>query len=798
MTPAVSARARCDIDRIFLDTLDNIAHWRTQIFSSMLTIVLVLGTVTALPTMALAASEGLWPLFAIDAIALSWVCAIWWFKRMRFEVRVFHFMGIIVAIGTCLMLTVGPVCQIYLIGAPVLAALLLGLRPALWTLAGIAVAIFVLTVAGATMLHADGLPDHVLVQASIITLNYLFVGAILTVSCALLLQRLARSLDDLRLFAGSLQHGKDALHALNAELRLTATAVARLNDIVVIAKVVDGPGVTQPIIFVNDAFERRTGYRRAEVLGRSMRMLLGAETDRAEIDRMADAVARTESVNGELQYYNKSGTPCWVELELVPFADEGGNNTHWVAIGRDITERKKSESRIHRLAFFDVLTGLPNRRLLMERLEKLLAGAKAGSGYGAVMFIDLDNFKFVNDARGHAIGDALLRNAADRLSRLMRKGDTVARIGGDEFVVLLATLGGDTVSATDCALTVAEKIRRALAETFEIDGQSYNSSASIGVTLLPKAGQSVHDLLREADTAMYRAKAEGRNGVAFFEATMQAEVERRLTLERDLASAFDDGELVMHLQLQVDCNGVPVGAELLMRWQKADGTMVSPELFIPAAEESGLILPLGQWALRCACLAWLQLSQAGHPMPLSVNVSPRQFRQADFVDQVIAVLAETGAPAAGLIFEVTEGLIIDNLDDTIARMHELAELGIRLSIDDFGTGYSSLAYLKRMPLYELKIDRSFIRDTPGDANGTAIVQSILAMAGHLGLRVVAEGVETREQAAFLAAHGAPAMQGYLFARPMPLHDLMILLATYPGGAVMREVGELRELGVALA
>jgi diguanylate cyclase (GGDEF)-like protein/PAS domain S-box-containing protein len=785
----------CDINRTFLDTLDNIAHWRTQIFSSLLTVVLVLGTITAVPSMALAASEGLWPVLVMDGVALCWVIAIWWFKRVAYKVRVLLFLVMIFMIGVGLTLSVGPVSQIYLVAAPVLAAILLGMTPALWALAGSALTIFTLTQAGFGKLNIQGLADHTLLQSLIVTMNYLFIGAILTVSCALLLKRLARSLDDLRLFADSLQEGKNALQALNAELRLTAAAVARLNDIVVIARVAEGAGVEQPIIFVNDAFERRTGYRRAEVIGRSMRMLLGAETDRAEVDRMADAVARTEPVTGALQYYTKLGTPFWIELELVPFADEGGNNTHWVAVGRDITERKKSESHIHRLAFFDVLTGLPNRRLLMERMDKLLAGAQAGAGYGAVMFIDLDNFKFINDARGHAIGDALLRNATDRLSRLMRNGDTVARIGGDEFVVLLAQLGLDSDSAADAALTAAEKIRRALAETFEIDGHSYNSSASIGVTLLPKPGQSVPDLLREADTAMYRAKANGRNGVVFFEATMQAEVERRLTLERDLAAAFDAGELAMHLQLQVDCDGVPVGAELLMRWKRADGAMVSPELFIPAAEESGLILPLGQWALRCACLAWLQLAQAGHPMPLSVNVSPRQFRQADFVAQVIAVLAETGAPASGLIFEVTEGLIIDNLDETIARMHELAALGIRLSIDDFGTGYSSLAYLKRMPLYELKIDRGFIRDTPGDANGTAIVQSILAMAGHLGLRVVAEGVETREQAAFLAANGAPGMQGYLFARPMPLHDLMILLAAFPGGGVMRDI---REEGLALA
>ncbi|MDB5916401.1 MAG: diguanylate cyclase [Massilia sp.] len=757
--------------------------------------MLVLGTITGVPSMALAASEGLWTVLVMDAVALCWLTAIWWFKGVRYTIRVLSFMALIFMIGVGLTLTVGPVSQVYLVAAPVLAAVLLGMTPALWTLAASAIAIFGLTWAGFGKLHVGGLPDHALLQASILTVNYLFMGAILTVSCALMLQRLARSLDDLRLFAGSLQQGKDALHALNAELRLTAAAVARLNDIVVIARVVDGPNASQAIMFVNDAFERRTGYARADVMGRSMRMLLGAETDRDEVERMAEAVARIEPVTGELQYYTKLGTPFWIELELVPFADEGGKNTHWVAVGRDITERKKSENRIHRLAFFDVLTGLPNRRLLMERLDTLLASAQAGAGYGAVMFIDLDNFKFINDARGHAIGDALLRNAADRLSRLVQKGDTVARIGGDEFVVLLAQLGQDGDSATKRALTVAEKIRKSIAETFEVDGQSYDSSASIGVTLLPKPGQSVHDLLREADTAMYRAKADGRNGVAFFEATMQAEVERRLTLERDLAAAFDDGDLAMHLQLQVGCDGVPVGAELLMRWQRADGTMVSPDLFIPAAEASGLILPLGRWALRCACLAWLQLAQAGHALPLSVNVSPRQFRQADFVAQVKAVLAETGAPAAGLIFEVTEGLIIDNLDETIARMHELAALGIRLSIDDFGTGYSSLAYLKRMPLYELKIDRGFIHDTPGDANGTAIVQSILAMAGHLGLRVIAEGVETQAQAAFLAANGAPGMQGFLFARPMPLHDLLILLAAFPGGRLM---GEFHAPSLALA
>jgi len=361
----------------------------------------------------------------------------------------------------------------------------------------------------------------------------------------------------------------------------------------------------------------------------------------------------------------------------------------------------------------------------------------------------------------------------------------VARIGGDEFVILLGQLGKDRTAATTAALGMAEQVRDALTASFDIEGQHYNSSASIGVALMPKPGQTAHDLLREADTAMYRAKVAGRNRIALFEETMQAEVERRLMMERDLATAIEKGELSMHMQLQVDRDGVPAGAELLMRWRRADGTLVPPDQFIPVAEECGLILPLGQLALREACNGLLRLEQAGYSMPLSVNISPSQFRQPDFVAQVRAALEDTGAPASQLIFEVTEGLLIENLDDTIARMHELAALGIRLSIDDFGTGYSSLAYFKRMPLYELKIDRSFIRDTPGDASGTAIVQSVLAMAGHLGLRVVAEGVETREQADFLAANGSAGMQGYLFAQPMPLADLIALLDAYSPPAADR-------------
>jgi diguanylate cyclase (GGDEF)-like protein/PAS domain S-box-containing protein len=738
---------------------NDIAHWRAQIFARLLLVVFVLGLLTAVPSALLAASEGMWSIAVVDIVALLWIGAIWRWRRLSYTARVVNFLGVAFVVGIALLFKVGPVSQIYLMGVPVLAALLLGLRPALCTLILAGLAVMVLGFQDNAAMHLQGLPDYAFLRAAIISINFMFMTAVLTLSCAVLLQHL--------------EHSFEKMSDLNAELRLTSAALARLNDMVLIAQVDKNAG--QHIIFVNEAFERHTGYQRDEVIGRDLRLLRGPDTDPAVIGDIERAIKHSETVRAELLNYTKAGEPYWVETELVPLADEGGVNTHWVAVERDITERKKSQDDIHRLAFFDVLTGLPNRRLLMDRIDKLLASSERGATYSAVMFIDLDRFKTINDARGHAIGDALLCNAADRLSKLMRKADTVARIGGDEFVVLLGHLSHELPGATHAALTVAEKIRAAIGQDLEIEGQTYNSTASIGVTMLPRpgqTGQTAQDLLREADTAMYRAKSEGRNGIAFFETAMQAEVEHRLTLERDLAAALANGDLQMHVQPQVDRHGRAVGGELLMRWPLADGGMVPPGVFIPVAEESGLIVELGAWALRQACAAVLQLRAAGLAMPLSVNVSPTQFRQADFVQQVQQALADSGAPASLLVLEVTEGLLIDKMDDTIARMHQLTAMGLRFSIDDFGTGYSSMAYLKKMPLYELKIDRSFIMDTPEDASSKALVQSILAMAGHLGLRVVAEGVETQAQADFLIAHDCTCMQGYLYARPMPLAALI--------------------------
>jgi diguanylate cyclase (GGDEF)-like protein/PAS domain S-box-containing protein len=740
--------------------VNDFAGWRERIFSSLLPVVLVVGAISTVVITPLLVQQGLWPIALVDTVALAWIFAIWRLKHLPYTVRVFNFLAVVYALAIALMLSIGPASMSYLLGPPLLAAILLSLRPAMLAVALGAAAHIGFGATGHVSLSVPGWEHDPLKASMVAALNYTTVGVMLTLISSALLKGLSQSL---------------------AELELTSAAVSRLNDMVLIAKAAKVHDTVQPITFVNDAFLRRTGYVRDEIVGQSLRMLQGAETDRAVVARIAQAMHSSQPCNAELMCYTRAGEAFWVEVEIMPFARSGEQESHWVVVGRDITERRTAADAIHRLAFYDVLTGLPNRRLLMERLSAMVEQAHAGRGLGAVLYLDLDNFKNINDARGHATGDALLGHAAARLGQAVRVSDMVARIGGDEFVVLLEGLGLDPAAATRAALKAADTLRHALAAPLDLDGQPYHIAASIGVALSLR-GVGAHDLLREADTAMYHAKASGRNGVVLFESAMLAEAQHKLMLERDLALALENGELAMHLQLQVDQHGTPAGAELLLRWQRADGTTVRPDVFIPVAEASGMIVPLGNWVLRQACEAWLTLDRAGHPMPLSINVSPLQFRQPDFVENVRAILAETGAPPHQLIFEVTEGLLIEDIGQTITRMHELAGLGIRFSVDDFGTGYSNLAYLSKMPLYELKIDKSFMRDTPHDRNGTAIVQSILAMAGHLGLRVVAEGIESEAQARYLAEHGGAYMQGFLYHRPVPLAQLIDQLTEQLSGA----------------
>ena len=755
-----------------MTSLGNIAQWRMHIFISLMSTLRVLAFVGVVPSAALSVYRGLPVVALMDAVALAWILAICRMDKLTYKVRVLNYLVMLFGAAICLMMTVGTLGLLYLLAAPVMSVILVGMRAGLIMLALSAVSMMLLGLTGLTHFPMGNADPNSFATVTIFTLNYTCVGAFITLTCGKLLKGLSASLDDQRLVAEALAERQAALHASNDELRLTSAALAGLNDMVLIAKVVAEEGSTQPIIFANAAFERCSGYRADEIVGRSLRMLHGPDTDATVVNKIAAAMARREPVAGELVHYTKYGEPYWIELDMVPFANESRDVTHWVAVGRDITERRRSADAIHQLAFFDVLTGLPNRRLLMERLDLMVARTHAGDSIGAVLYIDLDNFKHVNDARGHATGDAVLRHIAGCLSRAVHEKDTVARLGGDEFVVLAEHLNCGSISATDAALALAGSVSAAMTEGVLIDGQLYQLSGSIGIALPTRAGHTVPDLLREADTAMYHAKDGGRNGVALFVPSMLAEAENKLVLERDLANAIVNDELELHLQLQVDHNGTAIGAEALLRWRRADGVLVPPDVFIPVAEASGQIVALGAWVLHQACRAWCELDRVGHALPLSINISPRQFREPDFVSEVQAIIGAVGVPPQQLIFEVTEGLLVDDLDLTIARMGELAQFGIRFSIDDFGTGYSNLAYLRRMPLYELKIDKSFMRDMPHDINGTAIVRSILAMAGHLKLRVVAEGIETIEQARFLTEHGRPCMQGYLFCRPMALPDLI--------------------------
>lgn len=452
-------------------------------------------------------------------------------------------------------------------------------------------------------------------------------------------------------------------------------------------------------------------------------------------------------------------------------------STLWHGFNTDITERKETEAQTFRLAYFDALTGLPNRSLLRDRIDQALALARRSRQYGAVMFVDLDNFKQINDARGHSVGDLLLTEVAQRLHGLLRAEDTVARLGGDEFVLLINELGQDVEASARAAMAVAEKVRATLDRPHLIDNFSYSSTGSIGISLFPKAGQKIDDLLREADTAMYRAKGAGRNRIAFFELTMQHEVEDRLALEQELKEGLATDQLCLYVQSQVDIHGQPVSGELLLRWQHPLRGLIAPARFVPLAEETGLILPLGEWVIEQACRTLVRMRAQGLTQSLSVNVSAQQFRSEDFVPRVQALLRQTGAPAQQLVFEVTESLFIDDWEHALQRIIELVKLGIRFSIDDFGTGYSSLRYLQRLPLFELKIDRSFVQDTPHDINDTAIVQSILSMAHHMGLEVVAEGVETQAQVDFLRAQHCDRLQGYFYDQPQPLEQWLARLGS---------------------
>ncbi|MBC9250078.1 sensory box protein [Pseudomonas alcaligenes] len=531
-------------------------------------------------------------------------------------------------------------------------------------------------------------------------------------------------------------------------------------------------------IEVNEGFCRLTGYRTEEVIGRTAREL-NVWNNPDERARMIEAIKRDGRVyHLEMHGMHRDGSSRLVEVSVEPI--ELDNTPCLLLTARDISELKDAQAQVRHLAYHDPLTNLPNRALLMDRLVQQIALLKRHDLHGALLFLDLDHFKHINDSLGHPVGDAVLKMVTARLEASVREEDTVARLGGDEFVVLLSGLEGKRREITQQVRQIAEKLRTRLAEPMLLDGHRLQVTPSIGIALLPDHGDNPTDLLKRADIALYRAKDTGRNTVQIFRQSMQDAASERLRLENDLRQALARHEFELYYQPQVDArSGLIVGCEALLRWTHPSLGPQSPAQFIQVLEESGLILEAGTWVLHEACRACARLLRDGlvdgRSFQLCVNISPRQFRQHSFVELVERGLADSGLPSRMLKLEITEGIVIQNLDDTIAKMHRLKKLGISFAMDDFGTGYSSLTYLKRLPVDVLKIDQSFVRDATSDPNDAEIIRAIVAMARSLNLEMIAEGVEQPEQLEFLLQQGCHFYQGYLFSKPLPLtafHELL--------------------------
>jgi diguanylate cyclase (GGDEF)-like protein/PAS domain S-box-containing protein len=561
------------------------------------------------------------------------------------------------------------------------------------------------------------------------------------------------------------------LREKSRHLQLAASVFTHANECITITD------VEGRIVDVNPAFNRVTGFSREEVIGRNPRLLASGRHDKDFYAGMWRSLAETGQWQGEIWNRRKNGEvyPEWLSIATV--YGENGEATSRIGSFFDISERKQNEAEINNLAFYDPLTQLPNRRLLLDRLRHSVASAARTSGQGAVLFIDLDHFKTINDTQGHAVGDMLLCEVARRLDACVREGDTVARLGGDEFVVMLENLSEGAGDAVAQASAAGEKVLAALNQPYVLGNSTYHSTSSIGISLFRGREATVDDLLKRSDMAMYEAKMAGRNTLRFFDPAMQWALEARTALEADLRGALALNQFVVYYQIQVNAANRPIGAEALLRWTHPERGLVSPAQFIPMAEDTGLILSIGRWVLQSACAqikAW-ESNALACDLQLAVNVSAHQFRQPDFVDQVKQEIELAAAKADRLKLELTESAVLDDVDDTIAKMNALREIGVRFSMDDFGTGYSSLAYLTQLPLDQLKIDRSFVSTIETSRANAVIVQTIINMSITLGMQVIAEGVETEGQCAFLEHAGCRAYQGFLFSKALPLERFEALL-----------------------
>jgi diguanylate cyclase (GGDEF)-like protein/PAS domain S-box-containing protein len=526
------------------------------------------------------------------------------------------------------------------------------------------------------------------------------------------------------------------------------------------------------ILRVNPTFTQITGYSADEVIGKNPRILSSGIQNAAFYEAMWKIITDTGTWEGDIFDRRKNGEIYPAHLTITAVKNSNGVITNYVGTFNDTSEKQAAENEIKHLAFYDFLTGLPNRRLLIDRLKQAIAASVRSGKEGALLFIDLDDFKTLNDTLGHDMGDLLLKQVAQRLETCVREGDTVARFGGDEFVVMLEDLSEQSMEAAAQTEAVGEKILSTLNQPYQLGASVSQSTPSIGATLFIDHQGSIEDLLKQADIAMYQAKKAGRNTLRFFDPRMQEIINVRAALEGELRNALENRQFHLYYQIQVDSSHNTLGAEALIRWILPERGLVSPMQFIPLAEETGLILPIGKWVLDTACAqlkSWQQ-NELTQNLVLAVNVSAKQFRQTDFVTQVESLIQLHSINPMMLKLELTESMLLDSIEDTIATMNSLKEIGVKFSLDDFGTGYSSLQYLKRLPLDQLKIDQSFVRDIATDSSDRAIVRTIIAMAQSLNLTIIAEGVETEEQREFLLNKGCTNYQGYLFGKPVPIEE----------------------------
>jgi len=548
------------------------------------------------------------------------------------------------------------------------------------------------------------------------------------------------------------------------ELRIAAVAFASQNGMVI----TDPGGI---ILRVNPAFTRLTGYSAQEAIGRTMALLKSGRHDLLFYQRIWDSLKEKDSWQGVIWNRRKNALIYADMLNITAIITPERGVIYYVASFTDIADNQEAEAEIHRLAYYDALTQLPNRRMLHDRLNQAIAATSRSKLYGAIFVIDLDNFKTLNDTRGHDVGDLLLIDVAQRLRAIVREADTVARQGGDEFVVVLENLGKEINEAAVLAKQLGNKLRDAIERPFILNAYEYHCKLCIGVGLFNEQ-DTIEETFKHADIALYKAKNAGRNTLRFFDPAMQVALDLHSALDAELSHALDTKQLQLYYQPQVNAARRVIGVEALLRWQHPQRGLVLPNDFIPLAEDSGLILPIGLWVLEMACgqLKTWECNARTIELQLAVNVSARQFRQPDFVAQVRKILERSCANPARLKLELTESLVLEDVEDTIEKMLAIKQLGVSFSMDDFGTGYSSLSYLARLPLDQIKIDRSFVRNLPGKSNDETIARAIITLGQGLAMNVIAEGVETEAQRDFLEAHGCFAYQGFLFSRPLPLEE----------------------------